>query len=158
MRFAEASRSQQHRRPETNPVAVHLQGYTHCCRVAESPLPADPPVSPQSPQARAGLPIIIVFPAGLIEISTVDRGVISLRGVRSELYVAMNGRGRLYGTVRACVHAVTFLRRLPAVRDAVETDPLVERRVRNRMMMQRFESHHTDGKQKAMPRGGQPRT
>ncbi|GLD73176.1 fibroblast growth factor 6-like protein, partial [Lates japonicus] len=34
----------------------------------------------------------------LIEISTVDRGVISLFGVRSELFVAMNSRGRLYGT------------------------------------------------------------
>ncbi|XP_041636313.1 fibroblast growth factor 6-like isoform X2 [Cheilinus undulatus] len=35
---------------------------------------------------------------GLIEISTVDRGVISLFGVRSQLFVAMNSRGRLYGT------------------------------------------------------------
>ncbi|KAM9705014.1 fibroblast growth factor 6-like [Menidia menidia] len=37
-------------------------------------------------------------PYSLIEISTVDRGVISLFGVRSELFVAMNSRGRLYGT------------------------------------------------------------
>ncbi|XP_040928401.1 fibroblast growth factor 6-like isoform X2 [Betta splendens] len=36
--------------------------------------------------------------SGLIEISTVDRGVISLFGVRSEMFVAMNSRGRLYGT------------------------------------------------------------
>ncbi|XP_078798252.1 fibroblast growth factor 4 isoform X2 [Oryzias latipes] len=35
---------------------------------------------------------------GLIEVSTVDRGVISLFGVRSQLFVAMNSRGRLYGT------------------------------------------------------------
>ncbi|XP_058500964.1 fibroblast growth factor 6-like isoform X1 [Solea solea] len=35
----------------------------------------------------------------LIEISTVERGVVSLYGVRSELFVAMNSRGRLYGTV-----------------------------------------------------------
>ncbi|KAJ8007064.1 hypothetical protein DPEC_G00113690 [Dallia pectoralis] len=35
---------------------------------------------------------------GLIEISTVERGVICLYGVRSELFVAMNSRGRLYGT------------------------------------------------------------
>ncbi|XP_016370304.1 fibroblast growth factor 4B-like [Sinocyclocheilus rhinocerous] len=35
----------------------------------------------------------------LIEISTVARGVISLYGVKSELFVAMNNRGRLYGTV-----------------------------------------------------------
>ncbi|KAF0041459.1 fibroblast growth factor 6-like [Scophthalmus maximus] len=34
----------------------------------------------------------------LIEISTVERGVVSLFGVRSELFVAMNSRGRLYGT------------------------------------------------------------
>ncbi|XP_016121132.1 fibroblast growth factor 6-like [Sinocyclocheilus grahami] len=34
----------------------------------------------------------------LIEISTVARGVISLYGVKSELFVAMNNRGRLYGT------------------------------------------------------------
>uniref|UniRef100_A0A3Q2NSA0 Fibroblast growth factor n=1 Tax=Fundulus heteroclitus TaxID=8078 RepID=A0A3Q2NSA0_FUNHE len=38
-------------------------------------------------------------PYSLIEISTVDRGVISLFGVRSQLFVAMNSRGRLYGTV-----------------------------------------------------------
>ncbi|KAF7229291.1 fibroblast growth factor 6b [Nothobranchius furzeri] len=37
-------------------------------------------------------------PYSLIEISTVDRGVISLFGVRSEMFVAMNSRGRLYGT------------------------------------------------------------
>ncbi|XP_037551841.1 fibroblast growth factor 6-like [Nematolebias whitei] len=37
-------------------------------------------------------------PYSLIEISTVDRGVISLFGVKSELFVAMNSRGRLYGT------------------------------------------------------------
>ncbi|CAB1437149.1 unnamed protein product [Pleuronectes platessa] len=36
--------------------------------------------------------------ASLIEISTVDRGVISMFGVRSQLFVAMNSRGRLYGT------------------------------------------------------------
>uniref|UniRef100_A0AAZ3S612 Fibroblast growth factor n=1 Tax=Oncorhynchus tshawytscha TaxID=74940 RepID=A0AAZ3S612_ONCTS len=34
----------------------------------------------------------------LIEISAVERGVISMYGVRSELFVAMNSRGRLYGT------------------------------------------------------------
>ncbi|KAM6895378.1 fibroblast growth factor 6-like [Xenentodon cancila] len=37
-------------------------------------------------------------PYSLIEVSTVDTGVISLFGVRSELFVAMNSRGRLYGT------------------------------------------------------------
>ncbi|KAG5845880.1 fibroblast growth factor 6-like [Anguilla rostrata] len=34
----------------------------------------------------------------LIEISTVDRGVVSLFGVESDQFVAMSGRGRLYGT------------------------------------------------------------
>ncbi|KAK6488279.1 fibroblast growth factor 4B-like [Huso huso] len=34
----------------------------------------------------------------LIEISTVERGVVSLYGVKSELFVAMNTKGRLYGT------------------------------------------------------------
>ncbi|PWA30234.1 hypothetical protein CCH79_00014901, partial [Gambusia affinis] len=43
-------------------------------------------------------PSNIVSHSGLIEISTVDRGVISLFGVRSQLFVAMNSRGRLYGT------------------------------------------------------------
>uniref|UniRef100_A0A3B1IR27 Fibroblast growth factor n=1 Tax=Astyanax mexicanus TaxID=7994 RepID=A0A3B1IR27_ASTMX len=37
-------------------------------------------------------------PYSLIEISTVDRGVVSLYGVKSQLFVAMNRRGRLYGT------------------------------------------------------------
>ncbi|XP_030642375.1 fibroblast growth factor 6a [Chanos chanos] len=34
----------------------------------------------------------------LIEISTVERGVVSLYGVKSKLFVAMSSRGRLYGT------------------------------------------------------------
>ncbi|RVE56642.1 hypothetical protein OJAV_G00223290 [Oryzias javanicus] len=37
-------------------------------------------------------------PYSRIEVSTVDRGVISLFGLKSQLFVAMNGRGRLYGT------------------------------------------------------------
>ncbi|KAF4094290.1 fibroblast growth factor 6a isoform X2 [Ictalurus punctatus] len=34
----------------------------------------------------------------LIEISAVERGVVSLYGLKSELFVAMNRRGRLYAT------------------------------------------------------------
>ncbi|XP_053108752.1 fibroblast growth factor 6 [Hemicordylus capensis] len=34
----------------------------------------------------------------LLEISTVERGVVSLFGVRSALFIAMNDKGRLYGT------------------------------------------------------------
>ncbi|XP_062346946.1 fibroblast growth factor 6 [Cinclus cinclus] len=34
----------------------------------------------------------------LFEISTVERGVVSLLGVKSALFIAMNSKGRLYGT------------------------------------------------------------
>ncbi|XP_032110404.1 fibroblast growth factor 6 [Sapajus apella] len=37
-------------------------------------------------------------PYSLLEISTVERGVVSLFGVRSALFVAMNSEGRLYAT------------------------------------------------------------
>uniref|UniRef100_A0A8C8S449 Fibroblast growth factor n=1 Tax=Pelusios castaneus TaxID=367368 RepID=A0A8C8S449_9SAUR len=37
--------------------------------------------------------------SGLLEISTVERGVVSLFGVKSALFLAMNNKGRLYGTV-----------------------------------------------------------
>ncbi|KAL2777001.1 fibroblast growth factor 6 precursor [Daubentonia madagascariensis] len=37
-------------------------------------------------------------PYSLLEISTVERGVVSLFGVRSALFVAMNSKGRLYTT------------------------------------------------------------
>ncbi|XP_069347280.1 fibroblast growth factor 6 [Eulemur rufifrons] len=37
-------------------------------------------------------------PYSLLEISTVERGVVSLFGVRSGLFVAMNSKGRLYTT------------------------------------------------------------
>ncbi|XP_036813657.1 fibroblast growth factor 6 isoform X2 [Oncorhynchus mykiss] len=57
----------------------------------------------------------------LLEISTVERGVVSLYGVKSELFVAMNGRGRLYGTSsmmsasseRACFQTTTTPMSLP---------------------------------------------
>uniref|UniRef100_A0A3Q2Y933 Fibroblast growth factor n=1 Tax=Hippocampus comes TaxID=109280 RepID=A0A3Q2Y933_HIPCM len=37
-------------------------------------------------------------PHSLIEISSVERGVVSLFGVKSEMFVAMSRRGRLYAT------------------------------------------------------------
>uniref|UniRef100_A0A8C3MFK6 Fibroblast growth factor n=1 Tax=Geospiza parvula TaxID=87175 RepID=A0A8C3MFK6_GEOPR len=37
-------------------------------------------------------------PSCLFEISTVERGVVSLLGVKSALFIAMNSKGRLYGT------------------------------------------------------------
>ncbi|XP_004381229.1 fibroblast growth factor 6 [Trichechus manatus latirostris] len=37
-------------------------------------------------------------PYSLLEISTVERGVVSLFGVKSALFVAMNSKGRLYTT------------------------------------------------------------
>ncbi|XP_017332840.1 fibroblast growth factor 4 isoform X2 [Ictalurus punctatus] len=41
-----------------------------------------------------------VLPDGLLEISPVERGVVTLYGVRSELFVAMNSKGKLYGSVQ----------------------------------------------------------
>lgn len=41
-----------------------------------------------------------VFVPGLIEISPVERGVVTLSGVRSGLFVAMSEKGKLYGSVR----------------------------------------------------------
>lgn len=41
-----------------------------------------------------------VFIPGLIEISPVERGVVTLSGVRSGLFVAMSEKGKLYGSVR----------------------------------------------------------
>ncbi|KFO58338.1 Fibroblast growth factor 4, partial [Corvus brachyrhynchos] len=35
---------------------------------------------------------------GLLEISPVERGVVSIYGVRSGLFVAMNSKGKLYGS------------------------------------------------------------
>nr|XP_038028944.1 fibroblast growth factor 6 isoform X2 [Anas platyrhynchos] len=35
----------------------------------------------------------------LFEISTVERGVVSLFGVKSALFIAMNNKGKLYGTI-----------------------------------------------------------
>ncbi|KAG9334533.1 hypothetical protein JZ751_007532, partial [Albula glossodonta] len=36
--------------------------------------------------------------SGLLEISPVERGVVTLFGVRSRQFVAMNSRGKLYGS------------------------------------------------------------
>lgn len=40
------------------------------------------------------------FTPALLEISPVERGVVTLYGVRSGLFVAMNDKGKLYGSVR----------------------------------------------------------
>ncbi|KFV40973.1 Fibroblast growth factor 4, partial [Gavia stellata] len=39
-----------------------------------------------------------VSSVGLLEISPVERGVVSIFGVRSGLFVAMNSKGKLYGS------------------------------------------------------------
>ncbi|XP_009635372.1 fibroblast growth factor 4 [Egretta garzetta] len=39
-----------------------------------------------------------VSSVGLLEISPVERGVVSIYGVRSGLFVAMNSKGKLYGS------------------------------------------------------------
>lgn len=108
-----------------HPVAMHLQGYTHHCCITRRLCPPSPP---RPPCRRSGdsdtvhLQLSLSFSLcvcvracvcarlGLLEISAVDRGVISLYGVRSELFVGMNSRGKLYGTVSfprppVCEHA-----------------------------------------------------
>uniref|UniRef100_A0A8C3E657 Fibroblast growth factor n=1 Tax=Corvus moneduloides TaxID=1196302 RepID=A0A8C3E657_CORMO len=45
----------------------------------------------------------------LFEISTVERGVVSLLGVKSALFIAMSSKGRLYGTVNECKFKETLL-------------------------------------------------
>uniref|UniRef100_A0A8C0UGN0 Fibroblast growth factor n=1 Tax=Cyanistes caeruleus TaxID=156563 RepID=A0A8C0UGN0_CYACU len=44
------------------------------------------------------LPDFCVSCVGLLEISPVERGVVSIFGVRSGLFVAMNSKGKLYGS------------------------------------------------------------
>ena len=39
------------------------------------------------------------LPPGLLELSPVERGVVSIFGVASRFFVAMSSRGRLYGSV-----------------------------------------------------------
>lgn len=43
---------------------------------------------------------------GLLEISPVERGVVSLFGVKSGLFVAMNSKGKLYGSVSSSYEGV----------------------------------------------------
>ncbi|NXX89298.1 FGF4 factor, partial [Centropus bengalensis] len=45
-----------------------------------------------------GHPDSCVSSVGLLEISPVERGVVSIFGVRSGLFVAMNSKGKLYGS------------------------------------------------------------
>ncbi|KAK4822962.1 hypothetical protein QYF61_024259 [Mycteria americana] len=56
--------------------------------------PAEPPPG-AVPRARSGSP---APESGLLEISPVERGVVSIFGVRSGLFVAMNSKGKLYGS------------------------------------------------------------
>ncbi|NXU38672.1 FGF4 factor, partial [Drymodes brunneopygia] len=50
-------------------------------------------------RAHLFVPLIpVISSVGLLEISPVERGVVSIFGVRSGLFVAMNSRGKLYGS------------------------------------------------------------
>lgn len=40
-------------------------------------------------------------PPGLLELSPVERGVVSIFGVASRFFVAMSNKGKLYGSVSA---------------------------------------------------------
>lgn len=43
--------------------------------------------------------VLVLLCEGLLQISPVERGVVTLLGVRSGLFVAMSRRGKLYGSV-----------------------------------------------------------
>ncbi|NXY07000.1 FGF4 factor, partial [Pteruthius melanotis] len=55
-------------------------------------------LSPHTPGHTFRPPDSCVSPVGLLEISPVERGVVSIFGVRSGLFVAMNSKGKLYGS------------------------------------------------------------
>lgn len=50
-------------------------------------------------EPRASVSLCHCLSAGLLQISTVERGVVTLLGMRSGLFVAMNRKGKLYGSV-----------------------------------------------------------
>ncbi|NWI08018.1 FGF4 factor, partial [Tichodroma muraria] len=57
-----------------------------------------PSGAPQQLGAPFCLPDFCVSCVGLLEISPVERGVVSIFGVKSGLFVAMNSKGKLYGS------------------------------------------------------------
>uniref|UniRef100_A0A8D2NGC9 Fibroblast growth factor n=1 Tax=Zonotrichia albicollis TaxID=44394 RepID=A0A8D2NGC9_ZONAL len=66
--------------------------------------------------AHAALP----WPAGIVEIRSVRVGVVAIRAVHTGFYLAMNKRGRLYGSV---VHGAHRGERLQHVRVAALAAP-----------------------------------
>lgn len=65
---------------------------------------------------RGKVTLCDVFFVGLLEISPVEVGVVSLYGVNSGLFVAMNGKGKLYGSVSNtnlfCTFEYKFIREI----------------------------------------------
>lgn len=57
-------------------------------------------------------------PPGLLELSPVERGVVSIFGVASRFFVAMSNKGKLYGSV-----SVAGAGRAPAVERGRDPDP-----------------------------------
>lgn len=57
-------------------------------------------------------------PPGLLELSPVERGVVSIFGVASRFFVAMSNKGKLYGSV-----SVTGAGRAPAEERGQDPDP-----------------------------------
>ncbi|NXN95647.1 FGF4 factor, partial [Rhinopomastus cyanomelas] len=56
-------------------------------------------LTPPTPSGHSPCPPdFSVSSTGLLEISPVERGVVSIFGVRSGLFVAMNSKGKLYGS------------------------------------------------------------
>ncbi|XP_009076270.1 PREDICTED: fibroblast growth factor 4-like, partial [Acanthisitta chloris] len=52
----------------------------------------------RAPGGSVGAVVFSLQASGLLEISPVERGVVSIFGVRSGLFVAMNSKGKLYGS------------------------------------------------------------
>lgn len=58
------------------------------------------------------------LPPGLLELSPVERGVVSIFGVASRFFVAMSNKGKLYGSV-----STAGARRSPSEEHGQDPDP-----------------------------------
>nr|XP_009934308.1 PREDICTED: fibroblast growth factor 19 [Opisthocomus hoazin] len=63
---------------------------------------------PSCPREETKARYFHLITRGLLEISPVERGVVSIFGVRSGLFVAMNSKGKLYGSLRYSTEDCSF--------------------------------------------------
>ncbi|NXP74918.1 FGF4 factor, partial [Ramphastos sulfuratus] len=76
---------------------LRLPGHRDPHNTGEGHLCVSATVAPHNPSG-VNPPDSYVSSIGLLEISPVERGVVSIFGVRSGLFVAMNSKGKLYGS------------------------------------------------------------